>query len=631
MGSRREGSAGRLAVVILALLCLSLVSSLAASPNVGRVIGRIENVRFEGEAYYVFGWACQEGIDSSIDVQIYADHFAYDATKGIFVLAGHANLVSEPAVDQVCQAHGGKHRFQIELPYDALKTFQGRKLYVQGIRKQDGVQNAAISRSGELEFPKPPFFRITPNSFPRLIGSYRSSPEHPRVFSTRGELNDLAARINAPGSFSAQSFARLASQVKDDLAGPKDWAVTYSGCNLDAYLHAFSIEPIGGYPNEIHSVEQLSAVLKMKPGTSPPTGAAIVASRLALYAALIRAGAKAPAGVPPADQAADRAKQILMAWAEHGFRDTKGNFLSAATQFCDGQGNLNRVYQNNVGLHVARGVIYTVDAQDLLQSIGALNPAELATLNRFHGAMFELIRQASNFRFTIPELNHPDSVCELYSNQLGAHLYGLLAIARLLDDGRKFSAVLYGADREIPLAVPWIEYFDHVIYGESDKPIACYKNTSPDSESSDGSFQTPIVALGEIEDRYRHHGKGQAFGYTLGVLGGLFAMADIMTNAGFDAYGYRGAHKQSIEMATQYYSCYGKFVGFKKIVTATNGQACPDYQEYIGQLVNDLETPVILGAYRFPNNAAITELDAAAKEELKRDRLDPIHFGRWTN
>jgi hypothetical protein len=152
--------------------------------------------------------------------------------------------------------------------------------------------------------------------------------------------------------------------------------------------------------------------------------------------------------------------------------------------------------------------------------------------------MFDLIREASNFRFTIPELNHPDSVCELYSNHVGAQLMGLLSIARLLDDVRKFNATLYGADHQIPLAVPWIEYVDHAIYGEGDKPIACYRNTSPDSQSSDGSYETPIVAPGEIEDRYRHHGNLQAFGYPLWALGELFAMADIMENAGLDAYGY---------------------------------------------------------------------------------------------
>jgi hypothetical protein len=66
-------------------------------------------------------------------------------------------------------------------------------------------------------------------------------------------------------------------------------------------------------------------------------------------------------------------------------------------------------------------------------------------------------------------------------------------------------------------------------------------------------------------------------------------MADLIENAGFDAYGYRGAHKQPIEIATQYYASYGKYVGFKKTVTADNARACSDYQQYIGQIVSGLK------------------------------------------
>jgi hypothetical protein len=70
-------------------------------------------------------------------------------------------------------------------------------------------------------------------------------------------------------------------------------------------------------------------------------------------------------------------------------------------------------------------------------------------------------------------------------------------------------------------------YFDLAIYGESDKPIACYKNPGPDSLTSEPSYQTSVVAPGEIEDRYRHQGELQAFGYTMGVLGGLALTLEI--------------------------------------------------------------------------------------------------------
>jgi hypothetical protein len=494
--------------------------------------------------------------------------------------------------------------------------------------RSDSVEEAGFLGTGTM-LPVDTAARTAPEAYPSLAGSYTSSAQHPRVFITPTDVNDMVTRINSSGSFSAQSFARLSTKVKADLAAKVDWDAVYSGCDLDIYLHTFSYEPVTGYPDEVRTTSQLGSAMHVKEGMAPPTGAAIVASRLATYAALVKSGAKAPTAGPSSGEAAALAKRILLAWANRGFRDQAGNFLSRAEQFCDGQQHFNVVIQNGVGLQVGRGIIYSVHAQDLLRSIGAFNSAQTNQLNVFHGAIFNLIREASNFRAALPQMNGPATICERYSNHVGAHLLGLLAIARLLDDGRKFNAVLYGNDRSIAVAIPWTNWFNHAVYGEHDKPIACHKNTGPDSLASHPSFQTAVVAPGEIEDRYRNANAGQGFGYTLGVLAGLFEMSDLMKNAGFDAVGYRGTHRQSIEMATQYYACYGKNAGFKKTVTADNARACPDYQQYIGQIVNGLETDIVMGAYRFPENSVITELEPAAKAAAGADVLDAIRFGRW--
>ena len=98
---------------------------------------------------------------------------------------------------------------------------------------------------------------------------------------------------------------------------------------------------------------KLNTAMNVKPGWASPAGAAIVASRLALYAALIKAGAKTPAGSPTGDQGSTLAKRILLIWASRGFRDQNGKFLNRAEQFCDGQGRFNRLEENNVGLQIA--------------------------------------------------------------------------------------------------------------------------------------------------------------------------------------------------------------------------------------------------------------------------------------
>jgi len=441
-------------------------------------------------------------------------------------------------------------------------------------------------------------------------------------------MNELVRRINLPGSFSQKQFPKLVAEVESELTAKVDWDAVYSGCEIEIYLYAFSNDRANPHAAPGREAAKLSAAMNVRPGMAAPSGAAIIASRQAFYAALVKAGVKAPAGAPTADQAIALSKRILMAWVNRGFRGQRGGYLRRAEEFCD-NGQFNSVHQSNVGLQIGRGILYSVHAQDLLESIGALNAKESGALYSFHEAMFDVIREASNFRFGLPQLNHPNQMCELYSNHVAGHLMGLLSIARLLDDGRKFNAVLYGNDRSIPVDLFWTKYFSRAIYGHGDSPIQCYKNSSPDSLTSKSSFQTPVVAPGEIEDRYRHSSPAQAFGYSTGVLADFLVEADMLKNAGFDAFGYQGEHGQTIQLAADYYACFGKTPGFKKLVTAENARACPDYQEYVGQIVNGLETAVVMAAYNFPHDPLLTELDASAKAGAGVNLIDPIRFGRW--
>jgi hypothetical protein len=47
------------------------------------------------------------------------------------------------------------------------------------------------------------------NAEPALSAEYTSTKEHPRVFLTPRELQDLVTRVNRTGSFSARIFAKL--------------------------------------------------------------------------------------------------------------------------------------------------------------------------------------------------------------------------------------------------------------------------------------------------------------------------------------------------------------------------------------------------------------------------------------
>src|SRR5580704_7211152 len=168
-------------------------------------------------------------------------------------------------------------------------------IYVRG--RSGSVEEARILRTG-TRLPVDTPARTAPDVYPSLAGSYTSSLQHPRVFITPTDMNDMVTRINSSGSFSAQSFARLSNKVKADLTANVDWDAVYSGCDLDIYLHTFSYEPVTGYPDEVRTTSQLSSAMHVKEGLAPPTGSAIVASRLALYAALVKSGTKAPTAGP---------------------------------------------------------------------------------------------------------------------------------------------------------------------------------------------------------------------------------------------------------------------------------------------------------------------------------------------
>jgi hypothetical protein len=124
--------------------------------HAGPVTGVIDAVAFEGDQYYVHGWACQEGQRGSIGINIYADHPAGGTPAGTYVMAGTADLINEPAVDRECHdANGGKHRFRVALPNQLLRSFQGKKLFIHGIALAGNVDNALLAGAGRFAFPAP--------------------------------------------------------------------------------------------------------------------------------------------------------------------------------------------------------------------------------------------------------------------------------------------------------------------------------------------------------------------------------------------------------------------------------------------------------------------------------------------
>jgi hypothetical protein len=114
--------------ISIASLLLSAWASVAAAapPHAGPVIGVIDDIRYDSDQYYIFGWACQQGNRSSIDVHIYANHAAGATPAGTYVLAGKTDLNNEPAVDRGLCEQGRLPRRVSAFHRDALERRLGR-------------------------------------------------------------------------------------------------------------------------------------------------------------------------------------------------------------------------------------------------------------------------------------------------------------------------------------------------------------------------------------------------------------------------------------------------------------------------------------------------------------------------
>jgi hypothetical protein len=143
---------------------------------------------------------------------------------------------------------------------------------------------------------------------------------------------------------------------------------------------------------------------------------------------LVNAGAKPPAGAPTRDQAAALAKRILLALGDRGFRDAQGRLITRESQLCDANGGHADV---GSGLSISRGIVYSVQAQDMLMYQGMLDATEAKALNTFHSAIFMLLLDSLNNGY-----DHHAWACDHYGNHSANILAGLLATARLVDNQR---------------------------------------------------------------------------------------------------------------------------------------------------------------------------------------------------
>jgi|GEM_PF-896980 len=115
------------------------------------IAGNIDGVTSSGTNQWIIsGWACAQGLNSAINVDLYVGGAA--GGGGTYISRTLANKSSEDAVASACRAIGTTYRFQIPISSGLASSQGGKKIYVHGISPVGGV-NLAIAASGNYAIP----------------------------------------------------------------------------------------------------------------------------------------------------------------------------------------------------------------------------------------------------------------------------------------------------------------------------------------------------------------------------------------------------------------------------------------------------------------------------------------------
>lgn len=376
-----------------------------------------------------------------------------------------------------------------------------------------------------------------------LPGHYRApAAGNPFVLTTQARM---AALLSAHTPTTQAALGLLEHSVRALVQRQNDFLAVDTGCDIDATMRAFSIVP---------------------------NGAAPAAAKLALYGYL--ASQQAGYGDPSlAREAREAATTIVTRWATDGFK-LQGEPIKDLHSFC-GKGRPEKVTWSLVGLQVGRGMVYYVDAVDLLTAQGALTSAQTGDVHSFMARQLALMVPAMNYHVTSNTLD-----CARFDNQTSMQILSVLSLARML--GRRDLVEGLAGQGSHGLAVTFPAQIAGAIYGATDTVRSCF---APNTASSKYYFQTGQVAPGEIVDRFRA-APYQSFGYTTGSLTTLLLAARIFDDSGFAASAYHAPGGQGLQSALDYYSYYyATFLSTNKAAVPAGQSSYPDYAQYAGAMI----------------------------------------------
>lgn len=197
------------------------------------IIGYLDTLYQKDEKFYIRGWACQKGINQSINVHAYVGSSAYEG--GAYVFQGVADKELDTTINDLCNTVNVPHRFVIQIPESVMNEHRGKNIFVHGIRTSGGGQlneELAITNTDkytyEIPGPHPSVEEITDLDFHPLQYYFDANHEvitHGKVkFSSSQEAIDdhefsLAGAHSIATNGGSVFFAANTVELKRDEEG----------------------------------------------------------------------------------------------------------------------------------------------------------------------------------------------------------------------------------------------------------------------------------------------------------------------------------------------------------------------------------------------------------------------------
>lgn len=125
------------------------LSLVVASVSTAAVKGQIDGIARSGDGLNIYGWACDLGIEKSIDVHLYVQPSNDQAQIVGGYLADHPN---ESAVNAACGTQASAHRFNIPLTSLQGALLAEQSIHIYGISTR-GQSNLPLNNSGKFRLP----------------------------------------------------------------------------------------------------------------------------------------------------------------------------------------------------------------------------------------------------------------------------------------------------------------------------------------------------------------------------------------------------------------------------------------------------------------------------------------------